>query len=110
MGRGDAVGIFTPNLSEAVVAVLACLRIGALFNTVFSGFSARSLRDRLESYRPKVIITADGAFRRGQIVPLKDTADEAIEGLDSVRAVLVIRRTRQPGVDAGRAAITGGTN
>ena len=96
VGRGDPVGIFTPNLSEAVVAVLACLRIGALFNTVFSGFSARSLRDRLESYRPKVIVTADGAFRRGQLTPIKDTADEAIEGLDSVRSVLVIRRTGSP--------------
>ena len=63
--RGDAVGVFTPNLSEPIVAVLACLRIGALFNTVFSGFSARSLRDRLESYRRRVIVTADGGFRRG---------------------------------------------
>jgi acetyl-CoA synthetase len=93
VGKGDAVAIFTPNLSESVVAVLACLRIGALFNTVFSGFSARSLRDRLESYEPKVVITADGAFRRGQIVALKETADQAIEGLPSVRAVVVIRRT-----------------
>jgi acetyl-CoA synthetase len=93
VGKGDAVAIFTPNLSESVVAVLACLRIGALFNTVFSGFSARSLRDRLESYEPKVVITADGAFRRGQIVALKETADQAIEGLASVRAVVVIRRT-----------------
>ncbi len=91
--KGDAVGIFTPNLSEAVVAVLACLRLGALFNTVFSGFSARSLRDRFESYGPKVVITADGAFRRGQVVPLKATADEAIEELSSVEAVIVVRRT-----------------
>lgn len=104
VARGDAVGIFTPNLSEAVVAVLACLRIGALFNTVFSGFSARSLRDRLESYRPKVVVTADGGFRRGQLVPLKPVVDDAIDGLDSVQAVLVIRRTghavpMQPGRD-----------
>ena len=66
VGKGDAVAIFTPNLREAVVAVLACFRIGALFNTVFSGFSARSLRDRLESYAPKVVITADGGLRRGR--------------------------------------------
>jgi acetyl-CoA synthetase len=96
VGKGDAVAIFTPNLSESVVAVLACLRIGALFNTVFSGFSARSLRDRLESYEPRVVITADGAFRRGQVVTLKETADQAIEGLASVRAVVVIRRTGAP--------------
>jgi acetyl-CoA synthetase len=91
--KGDAVAIFTPNLSESVIAVLACLRIGALFNTVFSGFSARSLRDRLESYQPKVIITADGAFRRGHVVPLKETVDETIETLPCVEAVIVIRRT-----------------
>jgi len=91
--KGDAVAIFTPNLSEAVIAVLACFRTGALFNTVFSGFSARSLRDRLESYQPKVIVTADGAFRRGQVVPLKTTVDEAIDGLPSVESVIVVRRT-----------------
>ena len=96
VGKGDAVAIFTPNLSESVIAVLACFRIGALFNTVFSGFSARSLRDRLESYRPKVIITADGAFRRGQVVPLKETVDSAIGGLTSVEAVIVVRRTGTP--------------
>src|SRR5262249_23058533 len=62
------------------------------FNTVFSGFSARSLRDRLESFEPKVVITADGGLRRGHVVPLKEIADEAIKGLASVKAVVVIRR------------------
>jgi acetyl-CoA synthetase len=94
--KGDGVAIFTPNLSEAVIAVLACFRIGALFNTVFSGFSARSLRDRLASYQPKVIVTADGAFRRGRVVPLKETVDAALEGLQSVEAVVVIRRAGTP--------------
>jgi len=94
--KGNAVAIFTPNLSEAIVAVLACFRIGALFNTVFSGFSARALRDRLESYRPKVVITADVGMRRGQPVPLKQTVDEAIDGLASVEAVVVIRRSGTP--------------
>jgi acetyl-CoA synthetase len=93
VGKGDAVAIFTPNLSEAIIAVLACFRIGALFNTVFSGFSARSLRDRLESYQPKVIITADGGFRRGQVVPLKATVDAAIDGLPGIHAIIVVRRT-----------------
>ncbi len=91
--KGDAVAVFTPNLSEAIVAVLACFRIGALFNTVFSGFSARSLRDRLDSYQPKVILTADEGVRRGQIVPLKTTVDEAIQGLPCVQTVIVVRRT-----------------
>jgi acetyl-CoA synthetase len=94
--KGDAVAIFAPNLSEAVVAVLACFRIGALFNTVFSGFSARSLRDRLEAYQPKVVVTADGAYRRGQVVPLKETVDTATEGLPSLEAVLIVRRTGTP--------------
>ena len=92
VAKGDAVAIFTPNLSEAIVAVLACFRIGALFNTVFSGFSARSLRDRLEAYRPKVIVTADAGLRRGRAVPLKQTVDEAIEDLACVEAVVVVRR------------------
>jgi acetyl-CoA synthetase len=96
VGKGDAVAIFTPNLSEAIVAVLACFRTGALFNTVFSGFSARSLRDRLESYQPKVIVTADEGVRRGQRVPLKVTVDEAIDGLPSVEKVIVVRRTGTP--------------
>jgi acetyl-CoA synthetase len=96
VGKGDAVAIFTPNLSETVVAVLACFRIGALFNTVFSGFSMRSLRDRLETYGPKVVITADGGLRRGNAVPLKQTVDQAIEGLPSVETVVVIRRTGTP--------------
>ena len=103
VGKGDAVAIFTPNLSEAIIAVLACFRIGALFNTVFSGFSARSLRDRLDSYQPKVILTADEGVRRGQRVPLKATVDEAIEGLSCVQKVIVVRRTNAPvGMREGR--------
>ena len=81
--------------------MLACFRIGALFNTVFSGFSARSLRDRLESYRPKVVVTADGAFRRGKIVPLKDMRMRRSTDLPGVEAVVVIRRTGTP-VDHAR--------
>jgi acetyl-CoA synthetase len=90
--KGDAVAIYTPNLAETVIAVLACFRIGALFNTVFSGFSARALRDRLGSYGPKIVITADAGFRRGNRFPLKEKVDEAITGLDSVQAVIVVRR------------------
>jgi acetyl-CoA synthetase len=96
VGKGDAVAIFTPNLPETIVAVLACFRIGALFNTVFSGFSTRSLRDRLESYAPRVVITADAGLRRGQAIPLKRTVDEAIDGLPSVERVIVVARTGAP--------------
>jgi acetyl-CoA synthetase len=91
--KGDAVAIFTPNLAETVIAVLACFRIGALFNTVFSGFSTRALRDRLESYGPRVVITADEGFRRGNRFQLKEKVDDAITGIDSVEAVIVIKRT-----------------
>jgi len=96
VGKGDAVAIFTPNLPETIIAVLACFRIGALFNTVFSGFSTRALRDRLESYAPRVVITADAALRRGRTMPLKDTVDGAIEGLPSVEHVIVVARTGAP--------------
>src|SRR3954468_2106079 len=94
--KGDAVAIFTPNLWEAIVAVLACFRIGALFNTVFSGFSARSLRDRLESFQPKGALPADGAVRAGRPLPLKATMDEAIKALPCVQTVIVVRRTGAP--------------
>jgi len=93
--KGDTVAIFTPNLAETAVAVLACFRIGAIFNTVFSGFSVRSLRDRLESYEPRVVVTANFGLRRGAEVPLKDKVDEAIEGLPSVEAVIVIERGKR---------------
>ncbi len=93
--KGDTVAMFTPNLAETAIAVLACFRIGAIFNTVFSGFSARALRDRLESYEPKVVITANYALRRGSEIPLKDKVDEAIEGLPSVEAVVVIERGKR---------------
>ena len=82
VAKGDAVAIFTPNLSEAIIAVLACFRIGALFNTVFSGLlgavaarSARVLCSRRSSSPPTA------AFRRGHVVPLKATVDEAVDGL-----------------------------
>lgn len=93
VGRGDTVAIFLPNLVETAIAVLACFRIGAIFNTVFSGFSAAALRDRLINFEPKVLITADGAFRRGKIVDLKIKADDAIRDIASVQTVVVVKRT-----------------
>ena len=90
--RGDRVAIYLPMVPEAVVAMLACARLGAPHSVVFGGFSARSLRDRIVDVGAKVVITADGGYRRGQIVPLKRMTDEAIEGLDMVESVVIVRR------------------
>jgi acetyl-CoA synthetase len=90
--RGDRVAIYLPMIPEAAIAMLACARIGAPHSVVFGGFSARSLRDRIVDAGAKVVITADGGYRRGQIVPLKRTTDEAIEGLEIVESVVIVRR------------------
>ena len=90
--RGDRVAIYLPMIPEAAIAMLACARLGAPHSVVFGGFSARSLRDRIVDAGAKVVITADGGYRRGQIVPLKRTTDEAIEGLDIVESVVIVRR------------------
>ena len=90
--KGDRVAIYLPMIPEAAIAMLACARIGAPHSVVFGGFSAKSLRDRIEDAQAKLLITADGGYRRGQIIPLKRTADEAIEGLDLVENVVVVRR------------------
>ena len=94
--------------------MLACARIGAIHSVVFGGFSPESLRDRINDAQAKVLITADGGYRRGQVVPLKRNADEALEDTPdrSSTCVVVQRRgaamaTRSP--DARRAATTGGT-
>jgi len=90
--RGDRVAIYLPMIPEAAVAMLACARIGAVHSVVFGGFSAKSLRDRVIDAGAKVVITADGGYRRGQVVPLKRTVDEAVDGLDMVESVVIVRR------------------
>ncbi len=76
--RGDRVAIYLPMIPEAVIAMLACARIGAIHSVVFGGFSPESLRDRINDAQAKVLITADGGYRRGQIIPLKRNADAAM--------------------------------
>ncbi len=90
--RGDRVAIYLPMIPEAAIAMLACARIGAPHSVVFGGFSPQSLRDRIEDASAKCVITADGGYRRGGIVPLKENTDEAIAGLDYVTSVVVVRR------------------
>ena len=90
---GDRVAIYLPMIPQLLVAMLACARIGAIHTVIFSGFSAASLRGRLEDSGASVVITADGGFRRGRVLDLKGTVDAAVAGLDSVRSVIVCRRT-----------------
>jgi len=90
--RGDRVAIYLPMIPEAAIAMLACARIGAIHSVVFGGFSPESLRDRINDAQAKVLITADGAYRRGQIVPLKRNADKALEETPSIEKVVVVMR------------------
>ncbi|TYQ25902.1 acetate--CoA ligase [Pseudanabaena sp. UWO310] len=95
--KGDRVGIYMPMIPEAAIAMLACARIGAVHGVVFGGFSAEALRDRLIDAAAKLVITADGGWRKDAIVPLKDQVDKAIANgaVPSVTDVLVVKRTGQ---------------
>jgi acetyl-CoA synthetase len=93
VGEGDRVAIYLPMIPEAVVAMLACARIGAIHSVVFGGFSAEALRSRIDDAQAKLVITADGGFRRGSASALKPAVDEAVTETPSVEKVLVVRRT-----------------
>ena len=92
MGKGDRVNIYLGMVPELPIAMLACARIGAPHSVVFGGFSAEALRDRINDAEAKVLITADGAWRRGQVVPLKANADEAVRECPSIEHVITVRR------------------
>ena len=92
---GDRVAIYMPMIPEAVISMLACARIGAPHSVVFGGFSAESLRSRIEDASASLVITADGGFRKGSAFGLKAAVDEAIENMPSVKNVLVVKRTEQ---------------
>jgi acetyl-CoA synthetase len=92
VAKGDRVNIYLPMIPEAAVAMLACARIGAAHSVVFGGFSAQSLTDRINDAEAKVLITADGGYRRGEVFPLKPAADEAIAGCPTIEHVVVVRR------------------
>ncbi|HEU4829646.1 MAG TPA: acetate--CoA ligase [Gemmatimonadales bacterium] len=106
--RGDRVAIYLPLIPEAVIAMLACARIGAVHSVVFGGFSAESLRDRINDAQAVALITADGGYRRGQIVPLKRFADEALKECPSIRHVVVVRRRAGAEGDEAFATMTEG--
>ncbi|RNC29350.1 MAG: Acetyl-coenzyme A synthetase [Candidatus Dichloromethanomonas elyunquensis] len=91
--KGDRVTIYLPLIPEAVISMLACARIGAPHSVVFGGFSAEALRERIIDAQSKIVITADGGFRRGTAIPLKENTDQAVRGLEDVEHILVVRRT-----------------
>jgi len=93
VGKGDPVALYMPMIPELPIAMLACARIGAPHSIVFGGFSADALRRRIDDVGAVAVITADGGFRRGQPLPLKPTVDEALDGADTVKHVVVVRRT-----------------
>ena len=90
--KGDRVNIYLPMIPEAAVAMLACARIGAAHSVVFGGFSSQALADRINDAEAKVLITADGGYRRGEVFALKPQADEAVENAKSITAVVVVKR------------------
>ncbi|MGZ4577983.1 MAG: AMP-binding protein, partial [Mycobacterium sp.] len=92
---GDRVAIYMPLIPEAVIAMLACARLGIMHSVVFAGFTAKALRARIADAQAKLLITSDGQFRRGKPAPLKDAADEAVAQCPSVEHVLVVKRTGQ---------------
>jgi len=94
--KGDRIALYMPMVPELAIAMLACARIGAPHTVVFGGFSAEALRDRINDVGAKLVVTADGGYRRGEPHALKPTVDEALQGADGVEHVVVVRRTGQP--------------
>src|SRR5829696_2002419 len=92
VGKGDRVALYLPLVPELAIAMLACARIGAVHSVVFGGFSAESLRDRINDSQANLLVTGDGGYRRGQIVPLKQMADEALKDTPSIQNVVVVQR------------------
>jgi len=95
VAKGDRVTLYMPMIPELAIAMLACARVGAVHSVVFGGFSAEALRDRINDSKSKVVVTADGGWRRGQVVALKKAVDEALVGTSCVEKVVVFKRTGQ---------------
>jgi len=101
--KGDRVALYMPMVPELAIAMLACTRIGAPHSIIFGGFSAEALRDRLNDAGAKLVVTADGGYRRGAPLPLKPAVDEAVKGAPCVEHVVVVKRSGEPQtMQAGR--------
>src|ERR1700733_10468194 len=94
--KGDVVGIYLPMIPEVIVSMLACARIGAPHNVVFGGFSAEAVRERMEFSEAKLLITVDGAARKGKTAPVKDRVDEVMGDLDTLEKIVVVRSSGPP--------------
>ncbi len=92
VGEGDRVAIYMPMIPEAMIAMLACARVGAIHTVVFGGFSPEALKDRINDCKAKLVITADGGWRRGKVIELKANVDKAVEHTPTVQQVLVVKR------------------
>lgn len=93
--KGDRVTIYLPMIPELPISMLACARIGAIHTVIFSGFSSQAIIDRANDAQSKIIITADGGYRRGKIIPLKKIIDEAVEQIPTIEKVIVVKRTNE---------------
>ncbi len=94
--KGSRVTIYLPMVPELAIAVLACARLGAIHSVIFAGFSADALAERIQDAESDTVITADGVFRRGQTIPLKDQVDQALKKVSCVKCVVVVPRTKAP--------------
>jgi acetyl-CoA synthetase len=101
--KGDRIAIYLPMIPEAVVAMLSSARIGAVHTVIFGGFSAEALKDRIVDAEAKILITADGAYRKGKVIPLKNTTDQALFDAPSIESVIVIENVfNKPPMKEGR--------
>lgn len=96
VGKGDRVAMYMPNIPEIAISMLACAKIGAMHSVVYAGYSAMALTDRIQDAQAKVLITADGSFRRGKVINLKDVVDKAVANCPTVQKVIVVKNNEQP--------------